>query len=134
MEIVRGQGQHTHGAIRHDVRAAEFTGDQGGLADEVAAPDPRHAVSGSIRALHEHLCLAREQQQEVLERLPGQLRFAEASRNAAMRGDLSPATAMAAAQTLRDGQALLAQSEQDIREQNIALELLTGALQEAWKQ
>ena len=70
----------------------------------------------------------------MLERLPAILRFAEASRNAAMRGDLSPATAMAAAQTLRDGQALLAQSEQDIREQTIALELLTGALQEAWKQ
>ena len=61
-------------------------------------------------------------------------RYAEATRRAATRGDLPLATAETAEQALRDKQILLAQSDQAIAEQMIALELLTGTLREAWTQ
>ena len=61
-------------------------------------------------------------------------RYAEASRRAATRGYLARSTADTAEQALRDRVALVAQAEQDIAEQTIALELLTGTLKEAWTQ
>jgi cobalt-zinc-cadmium efflux system outer membrane protein len=76
--------------------------------------------------------VARRQREAVLHDLPAATRFAEASRRAADRGDLALATAQTAEQAARDKQVLLAQSEQDIFEQTIALELLTGALKETW--
>ena len=78
--------------------------------------------------------IARKQRDAVLRDLPAAQRYAEASRRAATRGDLSLVTAESAEQALRDKQMLLAQSQQDIAEQMIALELLTGALREAWTQ
>ena len=78
--------------------------------------------------------VARHQRQDLVANLPALARFAAASRRAADRGDLAPATAETAEQALRDKQALLTQSEQDIGEQMIALELLTGAPREAWTQ
>ncbi len=68
----------------------------------------------------------------MLRDLPAAQRYAEATRRAAVRGDLPRATAETAEQALRDKQILLAQSEQAIAEQLIALELLTGTLREAW--
>lgn len=76
--------------------------------------------------------VARRQREALLRDLPAARHFAEASRQAADRGDLSQATAQTAEQALRDKQILLAQSEQDITEQTIALELLTGAPKETW--
>ena len=76
--------------------------------------------------------VARGQRDSILRDLPALTRFAEASRRAASRGDLARATAETAEQALRDKQILLAQSDQDIAEQTIALELLTGTPQEAW--
>lgn len=76
--------------------------------------------------------VARRQRDAVLRDLPAAQRFADATHRAAVRGDLSLATALTAAQTLRDKQILLAQSDQAIAEQMIALELLTGTLREAW--
>lgn len=76
--------------------------------------------------------VARRQRDAVIAALPGARRFAEASRRAAGRGDLALATAATAEQALRDKESQLAQAERDIAEQTIALELLTGALQEAW--
>ena len=78
------------------------------------------------------ITVARRQRDAVLRDLPAARRYAEAARRAATRGDLSIATAETAEQAERDKQALLSQSEQDIAEQMIALELLTGTLREAW--
>lgn len=83
------------------------------------------AVAGITIANHQH--------EAVLASLPAARRFAEANRHAADRGDLSLATAAAAEQALRDKELQLAQTERDIAEQTIALELLTGAPQETWK-
>ncbi|MBI2801126.1 MAG: TolC family protein [Gammaproteobacteria bacterium] len=76
--------------------------------------------------------LAKRQRADFLRELPAIVRFAAASRDAAKRGDLALATADATEQVLRDKQILLAKSEQDLREQTIALELLTGTRQETW--
>jgi len=78
------------------------------------------------------ITVARRQREALLRDIPAARHFAEASRRAADRGDLSLATAETAEQALRDKQLLLAQSEQDITEQTIALELLTGAPKETW--
>ena len=65
----------------------------------------------------------------------GQLeRYAQAAQRAAQRGDLSLETAQNAEQTLRDREIAIAQSQEAIREQSIALELLTGTPREAWTQ
>lgn len=65
--------------------------------------------------------------------LSGAIRFAAASRWAATRGDLSEATAQAAEQVARDRSMQSGQAAQDIAEQTIALELLTGVPREQWK-
>ncbi|MES2056425.1 MAG: TolC family protein [Pseudomonadota bacterium] len=78
------------------------------------------------------LAVARGQRDAVLRDLPVLERFATASRRAATRGDLSPVTGETAEQVVRDKQSLLAQAEQDLAEQTIALELLTGTPMESW--
>jgi outer membrane protein TolC len=85
-----------------------------------------------IAAAVSGIMVARRQRDALLRDLPAATRFAEASRRAADRGDLALATAETAEQAARDKQVLLAQSEQDIFEQTIALELLTGAYKETW--
>ncbi|MGY4398917.1 cobalt-zinc-cadmium efflux system outer membrane protein [Sphingomonas sp. UYAg733] len=76
--------------------------------------------------------IARRQRDAVLRDLPAAERYAKANRAAADRGDLSLSVAETAEQGLRDKRILLAQSDQAIAEQMIALELLTGTLREAW--
>jgi outer membrane protein TolC len=61
-------------------------------------------------------------------------RYAGAAQRAAQRGDLSLETAQNAEQTVRDREIAIAQSQEAIREQSIALELLTGTPREAWTQ
>jgi len=78
------------------------------------------------------LTVARQQRRAVTADLPALTRFAEAARRAAIRGDLPLGTAETAEQAVRDKQVLLAQSGQAIAEQMIALELLTGSLNETW--
>ena len=78
------------------------------------------------------IVIARRQRDATLRDLPSAERYAAATRRAATRGDLSLATAETAEQAARDKQMLLLQSAQDIAEQMIALELLTGTLREAW--
>jgi outer membrane protein, heavy metal efflux system len=85
-----------------------------------------------IAAAVDGIGIARRQRETLLHDLPDLARLAEASRRAADRGDLAPATADATVQALRDKETLLAQSEQDIAEQTIALELLTGKLADTW--
>lgn len=85
-----------------------------------------------IAAAVSGIMVARSQRNAVLRDLPSAAHYADATRRAATRGDLSLATAETAEQALRDKLLLLAQSEQDIAEQMIALELLTGTLRDAW--
>ena len=76
--------------------------------------------------------VARRQHEAALRDLPAARRYAEASRRAANRGDLALSTAETAEQARRDREALVVQTQQDIGEQMIALELLAGTLREAW--
>ena len=85
-----------------------------------------------IAAAVESLIVLRRQRDAILRDLPALERFARANRRAADRGDLALTTAMTAEQAARDKEILLAQAEQGIAEQTIALELLTGVPQEAW--
>jgi outer membrane protein TolC len=85
-----------------------------------------------IAAAVESLLVLRRQRDAILRDLPALERFARANRRAADRGDLPLTTAMTAEQAARDKEILLAQAEQGIAEQTIALELLTGVPQEAW--
>ena len=85
-----------------------------------------------ISAAVNEIMRLRTQRDDLLTDLPAAQRFTEATAKAASRGDLSPATAEAAAQTLRDKQSQVYQSEQDIAELTISLELLTGLPQGRW--
>lgn len=80
------------------------------------------------------IAVARQRQARALADMPQLERYATASRRAAGRGDLSVETAENAEQSLRDTQMQLAQAEQDLAEQMIALELLTGTNRGAWPQ
>lgn len=75
---------------------------------------------------------ARLQRDDLSRQMPALERYAEATRRAARRGDLSIATADSAAQAVRDRQLALSQLDQQISEQSIALELLSGSLSQGW--
>ncbi|MBN8815917.1 MAG: TolC family protein [Sphingomonas sp.] len=115
---------------------------RGGIAVEKATREALKAeyearlfqTRSDIAAAVAGIELARRQRNSALRDLPSAQRYADASRRAARRGDLAAATAESAEQVLRDKQILLAQSEQAIAEQMIALELLTGTPREAWTQ
>ncbi|HEU4961881.1 MAG TPA: TolC family protein [Sphingomonas sp.] len=85
-----------------------------------------------IAAAVDGIAVARRQRAAILADLPSLERFAAASRRAAARGDLAAASAETAEQALRDKQTLLAQDDEAIREQTIALELLTGTPRQTW--
>ncbi len=114
---------------------------RGGIAVEKATREALGAeydarlfqARAEIAAAVAGIKVARRQRDAAQRDLPAAQRFAETSRRAATRGDLSVATAQTAEQAWRDKQVLLIQSEQAIAEQMIALELLTGTLREAWK-
>jgi outer membrane protein TolC len=113
---------------------------RGGIAIERATREALKAeyearlfqTRAEIAAAVSGIEVARRQRDAVLRDLPAAQRYATASRRAADRGDIARSTAETAEQALRDKQAQLAQSAQDIAEQMIALELLTGTLREAW--
>lgn len=90
------------------------------------------ATRAGIAAAAGGIEVARRQRASVLANLPAAQRLADATGRAAARGDLPMATAETARQAVRDQQLLIAQNDQDIAEQTIALELLTGAPQESW--
>ena len=68
----------------------------------------------------------------LLTELRAALRFADASRQAAERGDIAVGIAETARAAFLDRQLATLQSEQDLAENIIALELLSGALKESW--
>ncbi|MET0309990.1 MAG: TolC family protein [Sphingomonas sp.] len=115
---------------------------RGGIAVERATREALKAeyearlfqTRAEIAAAVSGIEVARRQRDAVQRDLPSAQNYAEASRRAAGRGDIALSIAEATEQALRDKQALLAQSEQAITEQMIALELLTGTLREAWIQ
>ena len=115
---------------------------RGGIAIEKATREALKAeydarlfqTRAEIAAAVAGIEIARRQRDAVRRDLPAAEKYAGASRAAATRGDLSLSVAQAAEQALRDKQIMLAQSEQAIAEQMIALELLTGTLREAWTQ
>lgn len=78
------------------------------------------------------LTSARRQRDDLSAQMPALERYAAATQRAAHRGDLSAATADAAAQSLRDRLLALSQLDQQIEEQSIALELLSGSLSQGW--
>lgn len=65
--------------------------------------------------------------------IPPLKQYVVETRQAAARGDLAEATAIAIEQSLRDRELLLAAIDQAIAEQGVALELLTGMPRERWK-
>jgi outer membrane protein TolC len=113
---------------------------RGGIAIEQATRDALKAeyearlfqTRADIAAAVEGLRVAWAQRAELAPQLAPLERMAVASRRAADRGDLAAATAESAEQVLRDKQIQLAQIDQAIAEQTIALELLTGVPQEDW--
>ncbi|WP_174285204.1 TolC family protein [Sphingomonas bacterium] len=78
------------------------------------------------------LTVVRRQRGALVDQLPTLRQYADATKRAADRGDLAPATADAAAQAIRDRQLTLSQLDQQIAEQTIALELLSGGPSEGW--
>ncbi|MGY2733359.1 TolC family protein [Sphingomonas sp. UYP23] len=113
---------------------------RGGIAVERATREALRAeydarvfqTRAQIEAAVGGIAIARSQRDTVLKGLPALERFEVATARAGKRGDLPPATAQTAAQSLRDQETLLAQTTQDIEEQTIALELLTGTPKETW--
>ena len=113
---------------------------RGGIAVERATREALRAeyqgrlfqTRAEIAAAVQNVDLARRQRDSVRSSLPELVRFAEATRRAADRGDLALATAEVAEQAVLDQQILLAQSEETIAEQLVALELLTGTMREGW--
>jgi cobalt-zinc-cadmium efflux system outer membrane protein len=78
------------------------------------------------------LVTIRQQRAELLTQLPAIERFASNSARAAKRGDLAPALAATAAQSLRDRKTTFLQLDQQAAEATIALELLSGGPSEGW--
>ena len=76
----------------------------------------------------------RQQRSDLAQQLPALQRYAAATRRAADRGDISIATAETAEQAVRDRELVFLQLDQQIEEQTIALELLSGGPAEAWYQ
>ena len=74
----------------------------------------------------------RKQRDDLAAQMPALQRYAAATRRAASRGDISQATADTADQAVRDREIAFLQLDQQIEEQTIALELLSGGPLEAW--
>lgn len=74
----------------------------------------------------------RQQRADLARQMPALQRYAAATRRAAVRGDISSATAETAEQAVRDREIAFLQLDQQIAEQTIALELLSGGPAEAW--
>ncbi|MEA3004251.1 MAG: outer membrane protein heavy metal efflux system [Sphingomonadales bacterium] len=85
-----------------------------------------------IAAARNGIMALRAQRSQLLSHLPALRNYAEATQRAARRGDLPTATAETAAQAYRDREVALLQLNQQIAEQTIALELLSGGPSEGW--
>jgi len=133
-------GNHTLGPAL-DITLPLWNRGRGGIAVERATREALRAeytarlqqTRADIADALTGLALARTERAKIREALPGLERYAESAQQAAERGDLSLASAEAAAQALRDREYQDARAEQDEGERMIALELLTGRLRETWQ-
>ena len=113
---------------------------RGGIAIARATREQLHAeydarlfqTRAEIDAAVTVLTTVRRQRDQLIAQMPELERFAASTERAAKRGDLAPATAETAAQSLRDRRLALRQLDQQIAEQTIALELLSGGPAEGW--
>lgn len=113
---------------------------RGGIAVERATRDALRAeydarlfqTRADIAETVAAMALTRRQLDAAQAGLAGLERQAEAARKAAERGDTPLAAAITLEQQARDRREQVAQAEQALREQDIALELLAGAPREAW--
>ena len=113
---------------RGGVAIAKATREQLKAEYEARLFQTRAEIAAAIAAID----TARRQQAELRVQLPAIEQYSAASQRAAARGDLSPATAETAAQAARDRRLALSQLDQQIAEQTIALELLSGGPSEGW--
>ncbi len=133
-------GNHTLGPAL-DFTLPLWNRGRGGIAVERATREALrveyegrlHQTRADIADALAGIALARAERAKIGEELPGLERYAQSAQQAAARGDVSLASAEAAAQALRDRQYQDAQAEQDEGERMIALELLTGHLREGWQ-
>jgi outer membrane protein, heavy metal efflux system len=107
---------------------------RGGIAVATATREALHSeyearlfqTHASITAAVSGLKIVQRQRSELATGLPALSAFVAATHRASRRGDLALVTAQTAEQSLRDKQLALAQLDQAIAEQLIALELLVG--------
>ncbi len=85
-----------------------------------------------LAAVSDNLTELYRQRGDIAPEIPALEKYVATAQRAAARGDLAVATAIAAAQSLRDKQLLLTGIEEGIAEQSVALELLTGVPRESW--
>lgn len=113
---------------RGNIAIASATRDQLKAEYEARLFQTRAEIGAAVAGI----TAARRQRADLLAQMPALERYAGATRRASLRGDLSIATADAAQQAVRDRQLTLAQLDQQISEQSIALELLSGSLSQGW--
>lgn len=114
---------------------------RGGIAVERATRETLRAeyaarlfqTRADIAAANSGIALSRRQLDEAKAGLATLQELAAVSARAAAKGDLSQAAAITAEQQLRDRELIVAQADLAIREQTIALELLSGEPIEGWK-
>lgn len=115
---------------RGNIAIASATRDQLKTEYEARLFQTRAEIGAAVAGI----AAARLQRADLAAQMPALQRYAEATEKAARRGDLSNATAAAAAQAVRDRQLALDQLDQQISEQSIALELVSGSLIQGWSE
>lgn len=113
---------------------------RGGIAVAKATREQLHAeyaarlfqTRAEIDTVIGELETLRAQREQLRAHMPALRDYADSAARAARRGDLAPAAAETAAQALRDRRLSLLQLDQQIAEQTIALELLSGGPAEGW--
>jgi outer membrane protein, heavy metal efflux system len=113
---------------RGNIAIASATRDQLKAEYEARLFQTRAEIAAAVAGITS----ARRQRADLAAQMPALSRYADATQRAALRGDLSIATADAAKQAVRDRQLTLAQLDQQIAEQSTALELLSGSLSQGW--
>ena len=113
---------------RGAIATARTTREQLKAEYEARVFQTRAEISAAVAGLN----TVRQQRVALLTEMPALERYATATARAAQRGDLAPATAVAAEQAVRDRKLTLLQLNQQAAEQTIGLELLSGSLSEGW--
>jgi outer membrane protein TolC len=113
---------------RGNIAIANATREQ--LRTEYAARlfQTRAEIAAAVNGVNE----PRRQRDELAAQMPALQSYAAGTRRAADHGDISEATANTAEQAVRDREIAFLQLDQQIEEQTIALELLSGGPSEGW--